>query len=304
MVLAMVLVGSLMVPLTLARENKKEVKEAVKGAKVEKLPGVSRKNGVTEKPSKNSKTPPTSTQPAKAPVAVAPVPTAQAKSATAAVPQTSACGGASSGVGLANWYLTLPIGTEGSPTTIHPPQLAGFTQTPYIYAKDGGLAFRAHAGGATTKNSAYPRSELREMIGGKLAGWDNGVGTHCMRVRQAVTAIPSVKPHVVTAQIHDSSDDVVMVRLEGKHLFVEQEGRSIGSLDENYTLGKVFTVVIESSGGRIRVHHDGVKKIDISRPAKGCYFKAGVYTQSNPSKGESPEAFGEVVIYDLQVSHT
>lgn len=165
------------------------------------------------------------------------------------------------------------------------------------------MAFRAHAGGATTKNSSYPRSELREMNGSAKAAWDNSVGSHCMRVRQAVTATPSVKPHVVTAQIHDASDDVVMVRLEGNDLFVEADSNSIGMLDDNYTLGKIFTVMIQTSGGRIRVYHNDVLKVDVPKATKGNYFKAGVYTQSNTSKGDSPDAYGEVVIYDLQVAH-
>ena len=35
----------------------------------------------------------------------------------------------------------------------------------------------------------------------------------------------------------------------------------------------------------------------------GCYFKAGCYTQSNESKGDKPESYGEVVIYKLVVEH-
>lgn len=35
---------------------------------------------------------------------------------------------------------------------------------------------------------------------------------------------------------------------------------------------------------------------------KGCYFKAGCYAQSNPDKGDDPQAYAEVVIYRLRVS--
>jgi poly(beta-D-mannuronate) lyase len=44
-------------------------------------------------------------------------------------------------------------------------------------------------------------------------------------------------------------------------------------------------------------------KVAVPRDASGCYFKAGVYTQSNPEKGDEPTAYGEVIIYDLSVTH-
>lgn len=42
----------------------------------------------------------------------------------------------------------------------------------------------------------------------------------------------------------------------------------------------------------------------VDRAVDGCYFKAGVYTQSNPDQGDAADAYGEVVIRDLVVSHT
>ena len=35
----------------------------------------------------------------------------------------------------------------------------------------------------------------------------------------------------------------------------------------------------------------------------GCFFKAGDYTQSNTSSGDSASAYGQVVIYDIQLQH-
>jgi hypothetical protein len=65
---------------------------------------------------------------------------------------------------------------------------------------------------------------------GAPASWSNESGTHTMRLRQAVTKLPEAKPHVVTAQIHDEDDDVVMVRLEGTQLEVEyDDGRARSS---------------------------------------------------------------------------
>ena len=90
----------------------------------------------------------------------------------------------------------------------------------------------------TTSGSSYPRTELREMNGAKLAAWSNTQGTHTLTVRQAVTALPAAKPDVVTAQIHDAEDDVMEVRLEsGKLIAQYNDGRTDVTLDPRYTLG-------------------------------------------------------------------
>lgn len=210
---------------------------------------------------------------------------------------------------LTDWKLTLPVETDhaGSPDEIRQPELATFSLAPYFVPNGEGTAvvFRAHAGGATTDGSGYPRSELREMtgMGADEASWSTTSGTHVMTIRQAITALPPVKPHVVAGQIHDAADDVVMIRLEDRHLFVEGGGADLGTLDPDYELGTIFTTRIEASGGFIRVHHDGALRVEIERRGDGMYFKAGCYTQSNESRGDAPEAYGEVVIYALEVSH-
>ncbi|HSW99520.1 MAG TPA: polysaccharide lyase family 7 protein [Patescibacteria group bacterium] len=211
---------------------------------------------------------------------------------------------------LNNWKITLPIDTghAGSPDEIQQPELANFSLTPYFRvneAKDG-VVFQANAGGATTSGSGYPRSELREMTnGGKdNASWSSDSGVHTMIVREAITHTPLVKPHVVAAQIHDAQDDVIMIRLESKRLFVEGGGKELGLLDDNYGLGTSFTVKIEASQGHIKVSYNDIQKLDYTRSGSGFYFKAGCYTQSNISKGDSASAYGEVVIYALSVAHS
>src|SRR5689334_2747063 len=125
---------------------------------------------------------------------------------------------------LTNWKLTLPTGREGKPEEIEEPALSSFTNN-FFRLNDGrdGVVFTANAGGVTTSGSSYPRSELREMSGPELASWSNTTGTHTLRLREAVTQLPKVKPHVVAAQIHDAEDDVIEVRVEGEHLLVEYD---------------------------------------------------------------------------------
>ena len=122
-------------------------------------------------------------------------------------------------IDLADWYLTLPTGKAGDPDTVENPDLEKFTNAFFTLndARDG-VVFSAHGDGVTTKNSHYPRSELREMNGSAKAAWSNTSGTHTLDVCEAITQVPSAKPEVVAAQIHDDKDDVLQIRLEGHKL--------------------------------------------------------------------------------------
>jgi hypothetical protein len=79
-----------------------------------------------------------------------------------------------------------------------------------------GVVFQANAGGATTSNSGYPRSELREMAAGGAteASWSTTSGTSTMTERLAITHLTTAKPQVTVGQVHDGSDDVLVVRLD------------------------------------------------------------------------------------------
>jgi hypothetical protein len=206
---------------------------------------------------------------------------------------------------LTNWKLTLPTGREGTPEEIMEPELSSFTNK-FFRLNEGrdGVVFTANAGGVTTSGSSYPRSELREMNGQEKASWSNTAGTHTMRVREAVTRLPAVKPHVVAAQIHDAEDDVIEVRLEGQHLVVEyNDGDDGATLDPAYVLGTLYDLEIAAADGHIRVSYNGTQKADIVKSGAGWYFKAGSYVQSNLSRGDAPDAEGQVVIYALHVEH-
>jgi len=203
-----------------------------------------------------------------------------------------------------DWYLTLPTGRKGHPDTIEMPDLADYSSS-YFRPDDDSIVFTANAGGVTTSGSSYPRSELREMNGSKLASWSATRGTHTLTARQAVTALPKAKPEVVTAQIHDSSDDVMEIRLEGSRLSAQlNNGKTDITLDAKYKLGTTYDLTITAANGRIRVYYNGAKKVDLAKSGSGWYFKAGSYVQSNTSKGDKAGAVGTVVVYRLAVTHT
>lgn len=212
---------------------------------------------------------------------------------------------------LTNWKQTLPTGASEKPTEIKNDQLKQFANNPYFQINSAGNAvqFRAPVNGVTTSGSGYPRSELREMTrdGKENASWSTTSGKHVMYIDQAITAVPKDKKHVVAGQIHDAKDDVIVIRLENTKLFVDINGKPGPMLDENYELGKRFTVKFEAGDGVINVYYNGSEKpvYTLKKKGDGNYFKAGAYTQSNCSKESICEDnnYGEVMIYDLKLAH-
>lgn len=218
-------------------------------------------------------------------------------------------------INLTDWKLNIPIaGSNGFSKEIVQPELNGYADD-YFHVNTAGdaVVFRAHANGVTTKGSSYPRSELREMQnnGKDKASWSiaSGGGTHTMEITQAVTHLPTQKPHVVVGQIHDADDDVIVFRLEKKKLFIDHNGTAGPVLTSNYQLGTKFTVKFVAGGGAVRCYYNGVYVESYPSTATGCYFKAGMYTQSKTTeKGgredkDDANAYGEVEVFNVMVSH-
>lgn len=207
---------------------------------------------------------------------------------------------------LRNWYLTLPTGSAGRPDTVEQPALDRYSSAFFqVDAQRDGVVFTANAGGVTTKNSSYPRSELREMNGNEKASWSNTTGTHTLAVRQAVTELPKAKPELVTAQIHDAESDVMEVRLEGKRLIAQYaDGKKEFVVDQDYTLGTPYDLRLVATDGRIDVVYNDKPAGSIAQSGSGWYFKTGNYLQSSTEKGDAAEAVGRVVLYQVSVTHT
>lgn len=236
---------------------------------------------------------------------------------TATVTPTSSTGALPAQVlNLTNWKETLPIGQTEKPTEIFQPALATYKLDPwFVVSGDGGVRFRAPVNGVTTSGSGYPRSELREMTnnGATNASWSSSTGVHTMTVEEAITAVPQGKKHVVAGQIHDANDDVIVIRLELPKLFIDINGTDGPVLDANYTLGKKFTVKFEVTNDTTRIYYNNstTPSHTMSKKYSGAYFKAGAYTQSNCdteaqkgiTNGCNNNNYGEVVIYNLKVTH-
>jgi hypothetical protein len=217
-------------------------------------------------------------------------------------------------IDTALWKLTLPVDTSrpGRPDEIINPRAS--IRPWYVIDTDRAeLMFRCPANGVRTSGTRYPRTELREMVRNttRLAGWDSRAGFHQLTMHARIPHVTVEKPDLVCAQVHDGSDDVLQVRLEGRRLFVECDGDDRGTLDPDYPIGSRFRLRIAAAKAGLRVaywHQDyGVMPYlirDIPRvTGRGWYFKAGCYLQTNMAKGEPAGAYGEVAVSALTVFH-
>lgn len=218
---------------------------------------------------------------------------------------------------LNNWKLTLPSTTPNSKVllaNIQQPELATYYASPWFMTSPDkkGVIFRAPVNSQTTKNSDYPRSELREMTadGSDEIFWPSTSGIHTLFIEQAITAVPRVKPHVVAGQIHGDDDDLIVIRLEYPKLFIARGRSNLQTLNENYVLGEKFNIKFVANNGRIAVFYNNETSpaYVLEKEVKQAYFKAGVYTQSNCETEDdkslcSSDNYGEVIIYQLEVTH-
>lgn len=222
-------------------------------------------------------------------------------------------------IDLAGWKLTVPVAAEDDESSlladIWQPELDSYQVKPWfsLTADKKGVVFRAPVNAPTTGNSEYPRSELREVVEDAKEEekfWSSKVGIHTLFLDQAITAVPRNKPVVVAGQIHGDDDDLLVIRLEHPRLYVTRSKSDVYTLDENYTLGKRFTIKFVAADGKIAVYYNGSSSpvYILEKEVDEAYFKAGVYTQSNCETEESADLctadnFGEVVIYQAVVSH-
>ena len=75
-------------------------------------------------------------------------------------------------------------------------------------------------------------------------------------------------------------------------------------LDKNYRLGTIFDLKIAASSGHVRVFYNDSQKLDWFIARRGCYFKAGCYTQSNTKKGDDPTTTAKFYIRRLKIAQT
>lgn len=216
-------------------------------------------------------------------------------------------------IDLPIWKINLPDGTE-----VKNPQLATLSNQWFYVNAAGDVVFTANCGGVGTPT--YARSELREMNSdNSVAAWSTSSGTHTMTMTQRATHLPVVKPELVMGQIHNAdsanSGPELLIVVYGPPLKDPSKIKLIAFyywantqivLDPDYKLGTWYDLKIVASNGYVDVYYNGVLKAHQPLAITGCYFKAGVYGQSNTNTGDQPTAYSQVEIkgHSLGVVHS
>jgi len=157
-----------------------------------------------------------------------------------------------SNIDLSNWKVTLPI---GNPTEVEPPQIFDYGTSellqPFMYndSLDGSLVFYCSPG-ATTNNSSYSRTELREQMnpGSNTTNWTFGEGGQ-------------MKGKLKVSQIDKDNDDkfyrTIIMQIHGR--LTNEQRDLIGEDDNNAPpVLKVYW-----NNGRVRVHRKILKDINV-----------------------------------------
>ncbi|SED62149.1 polysaccharide lyase family 7 protein [Streptomyces melanosporofaciens] len=238
---------------------------------------------------------------------------ASVQSASAAPADAAACPAPAAAIGLSTgWKLQLPTpNSSGSPQEMKQPALPTYNKAPWFTTTSGcdAILIRAAVNGATTSNTGYRRSELREMTadGSATTSWSSTKGTRTMVVDEAITHLPADKPPVMAGQIHDGTSDATSFRLEGTSLYVTSYNTAHYTLvTSGYKLGDRFEGKFVAHDGKVDVYYNGTLQATVTAKFGSGYFKAGDYTQANcnNSKPCDTSAYGEVVLYGVTVKHS
>lgn len=217
---------------------------------------------------------------------------------------------------LTPWKITLPIDgsdNDSEADQVKQPVLATYSNPNYFFVSPAGnsVIFRAHAGGATTSGSDYARSELREMTanGSTEIGWSSATGKHTMLIDQRVNKLPTQRPNIIVGQVHAGTTWGTVFRLIGTQLMIDGVDGDGPIVDNNLQLGERFTVKFEVENDTVKYYYNNVLvNYTYKKQFRNAYFKAGSYIQSSCTgakkvPGESCDAYGEVELFDVQVTH-
>ena len=179
-------------------------------------------------------------------------------------------------IDLNNWKVTLPI---GKPSEIKPPAILDYPNVDvlkdfmYNDSTDGSLVFYTHPG-ASTRNSSYSRTELREQMvpGSNKTNWTFAQGGR-MKGTLAVADVSTEK--------NGKPSKVIIMQIHGR--LTNEQRDLIGEDDNN---APPVLKIYWDKGGRIRVKTKELKDVNASekellktsawKDDKGHNFKTNV----------------------------
>lgn len=168
-------------------------------------------------------------------------------------------------IDLGNWKVTIPEGEgKGGAISIGPPEILNYTTNetlkPYMYndSTKGALVFYAHPTSATTANTKYSRSELREQM---VSGDDTVNWTF----KQGGLLMAKLAVDEVTRDKNGKYHKVIVLQIHGR--LTNEQRDLIEQKDNNAPpILKIYW-----QNGKIRVKTKVLKNLSIS--SKGILYK-------------------------------
>jgi len=232
---------------------------------------------------------------------------------------------------IINWKLTLPVDQDGNDNSteqnyktrnnhaLEIKNLKNFEYRPFFYMENNEVVFKAPCSGATSKNSKYPRSELRQLVGGGSNYW-SVYKPQYLQVELRVTHTPINKPEICMTQIHGPVDEPLRVQYnanKGLYIVWNEDNRIYFEDKVPYNLGQKLRITIDVAGGNIKftiINLDTNKSFSYTWKSSDetGYFKVGCYTQSSIfleqfKKGfenEPIDAYGEIRVSKIKLEET
>jgi len=213
---------------------------------------------------------------------------------------------------LSGFTLQLPVASGSS--VLQVTDLSMYSSEYFSTATDGAMSFWCPVTGATTMNSHYPRTELRENpVGGDWAI----SGTHALTASFKVTKAPKSKGLII-GQIHGNATDgtgevlklewmsnnEIIASVEDNNSAVQSD-KSMGT----YALNDQMSYAIKLVNSQLTVSVTSAKGVTktITSPytasrwaTDSYYFKFGDYVQLNT--GTSADG-GRVSFYSFAIKH-
>jgi len=190
---------------------------------------------------------------------------------------------------LSTYSLQIPESNgSGGVKEVSGSALTTYTSSWFYTGTDGAMVFYCPDTGATTPNSHYPRSELRDKAEFTLSG------THTLSASCAVLAQPSTGQTII-GQIHGhlTGSEALKVRWNNGAVLVGFK-KTIGATEEKIpvltgvALGAKINYKVVTSGHTLTVTINNVtitRTYDSSWDADSLYFKLGNYVQDDTASG-------------------
>ncbi|MCF6240747.1 MAG: polysaccharide lyase family 7 protein [Bacteroidales bacterium] len=229
---------------------------------------------------------------------------------------------------LKYWKIHLPVDANGNDNSniinVHErnrnsyqvKKLIDFDYKPYFYVERNEVVFKAPCAGATTKNSKFPRSELRQLVGGGSNYW-SVYKYQKLELLLRVTHTPIERPEVCMTQIHGPNDEPLRFQFhatKGLNIVWNEYNTEFFGDRVTYKLGQALKVKVEVDKGKINFFvtnletNESYSKTWISSDTF-AYFKVGCYTQSSiflnqikkEYRNEPADAYGEVRVKSIHL---